>query len=94
MHESRVLELAGGRQTVVIDGLPSTLDAEAVAIDTGRGTSRAGPARARRQGFRFAGASRRRSKHGSDRLLVAGVLLSIDGNGIGVRTADARTCAF
>lgn len=39
VHEQRPLKLTGGRQTVVIDGLPSTLDAEAVSIDLG-GSSR------------------------------------------------------
>src|SRR5690606_23499602 len=31
VHEGRSIKLTGGRQTVVIDGLPSTLDAEAIA---------------------------------------------------------------
>jgi hypothetical protein len=38
VHEQRVLKLAGGHQTIVIDGLPSTLDAEAVSIDLGAGS--------------------------------------------------------
>jgi hypothetical protein len=38
VHEQRTLKLAGGRQTIVIDGLPSTLDAEAVSIDLGAGS--------------------------------------------------------
>jgi hypothetical protein len=35
VHEERAMKLAGGRQTLVIDGLPATLDAEAVSIDLG-----------------------------------------------------------
>ena len=92
VHESRVLELAGGRQTVVIDGLPSTLDAEAVAIDTGRGTRVLAQRvlAAGDSGLLAAHRGETVEVHGSDRLQVAGVLHSIDGNGIGVRTADGR----
>jgi hypothetical protein len=35
VHEPRALKLDGGRQSLVVDGLPSTLDAEAVSIDLG-----------------------------------------------------------
>ncbi|MGH8172152.1 MAG: DUF4139 domain-containing protein [Rhodanobacteraceae bacterium] len=35
VHETRSMKLTGGRQTLVIDGLPATLDAEAVSIDLG-----------------------------------------------------------
>lgn len=38
VHESRALKLDGGRQSLVVDGLPSTLDAEAVSADLGAGT--------------------------------------------------------
>ncbi|HJT97880.1 MAG TPA: DUF4139 domain-containing protein [Rhodanobacteraceae bacterium] len=37
MHEQRALKLAGGREAVVVGGLPATLDAEAVSIDLGAG---------------------------------------------------------
>jgi hypothetical protein len=37
VHESRALKLDGGRQSLVVDGLPSTLDAEAVSADLGAG---------------------------------------------------------
>src|ERR1019366_3131269 len=35
VHEQRTLQLAAGKQTVIIDGLPAMLDTEAVAIDLG-----------------------------------------------------------
>ena len=38
VHEARALRLAGGQEALVIDGLPATLDAEAVALDLGAGT--------------------------------------------------------
>ena len=38
VHESRALTLAGGQQSLVIDGLPATLDPEAVSLDLGAGT--------------------------------------------------------
>ena len=38
VHEQRALKLAGGQQALVIDGLPATLDAEAVSLDLGAGT--------------------------------------------------------
>jgi hypothetical protein len=38
VHEQRALKLTGGRQALVIDGLPATLDAEAVSLDLGTGT--------------------------------------------------------
>lgn len=38
VHEQRTLKLTGGRQSVVVDGLPSTLDAEAVSIEFPDGT--------------------------------------------------------
>ncbi len=38
VHETRALKLTGGRQSLVIDGLPATLDAEAVSLDLGAGS--------------------------------------------------------
>jgi hypothetical protein len=38
VHEQRAVRLTGGRQSVVVDGLPSTLDAEAVSIQFPNGT--------------------------------------------------------
>jgi hypothetical protein len=38
VHESRALKISDGRQTLVIDGLPAALDAEAVSIDLGAGS--------------------------------------------------------
>ena len=38
VHETRALKLSGGRQSLVIDGLPATLDAEAIALDLGAGS--------------------------------------------------------
>lgn len=38
VHEQRALKLTGGQQALVIDGLPATLDPEAVSLDLGTGT--------------------------------------------------------
>lgn len=92
VHEGRSIQLKGGRQTVVIDGLPSTLDAEAIAVDLGSG------ARILAQRVLAAGdagmlAAHRGEKvivYVGDKALVSGILLSIDGNGIGVRGDDGR----
>jgi hypothetical protein len=92
VHEGRTLKLKGGRQTVVIDGLPSTLDAEAIAIDLGSGARvlaqrvlAAGDA-----GLLAAHRGERVIVYANDKVLVSGILLSIDGNGIGVRGEDGR----
>ena len=37
-HEQRALKLTGGQQALVVDGLPATLDPEAVSLDLGAGT--------------------------------------------------------
>ena len=92
VHESRALTLTGGRQTVIIDGLPSTLDAEAIAVDIGTGT------RVLAQRVLAAGDAGLLAAHRGERVevfangaaVVSGVLLSIDGNGIGVRSDDGR----
>ena len=92
VHEARSVSLTGGRQTVVIDGLPSTLDAEAVAVDLGAGT------RVLAQRVLAAGDAGLLAAHrgemvdvlAADKPIVSGVLLSIDGNGIGVRGSDGR----
>ncbi len=92
VHEGRSIQLSGGRQTVVLAGLPSTLDAEAIAVDIGSG------ARVLAQRVLAAGdagllAAHRGEKvvvYGNDKIIVSGILLSIDGNGIGVRGEDGR----
>ena len=38
VHEQRALKLTGGQQALVVDGLPATLDPEAVSLDLGAGT--------------------------------------------------------
>ncbi len=91
VHEGRSLALSGGRQTLVVDGLPSTLDAEAVAIDFGGG------ARVLAQRVLAAGDAGLLAAHRGERVgvlvgetRIEGTLLSIDGNGIGVRRSDGR----
>jgi len=93
VHEQRALSLAGGRQTVVVDGLPTMLDTEAVAIDFG------GAARVLGQRVMSAGdggllaAPRGESVQvfGADgKPLADGTLVAIDGNGLGVRGANGR----
>lgn len=94
VHEERALTLAGGRQTLVIDGLPTLLDTEAVALDLG-GAGRvlaqrivaagdAGPLGAHR-GERIA------VLDGSGRSIIEGVLVAIDGGSLLVRADDGRS---
>lgn len=92
VHEQRTLQLSGGAQRVVIDGLPSLLDAEAVAIDFG------GSARVLGQRVMTAGDSLL-SAHRGERVQVSaadgrtiadGILVSIDNGGLGVRGDDGR----
>lgn len=93
VHEQRALSLTGGRQTVVIDGLPTMLDTEAVAIDFG------GAARVLGQRVMSAGDGGLLAAHrgesvqvfGTDgKPLADGTLVAIDGNGVGVRGANGR----
>ncbi len=98
VHEGRSLQLAEGRQTVVIDGLPSTIDAEAIAVDIGTGNRilaqrvlAAGDSGllAAHRGQKVEVYGQRPDSTSSGRIII-GVLLSIDGNGIGVRGDDGR----
>jgi len=93
VHEGRTLTLTGGRQTVIIDGLPSTLDAEAITVDIGAG------ARVLAQRVLAAGDAGLLAAHRGERVIVhvdegftvEGTLMSVDGNGLGVRRqSDAR----
>lgn len=93
VHEQRALSLTGGRQTVVIDGLPTMLDTEAVAIDFG------GAARVLGQRVVSAGDGGLLAAHrgesvrvfGTDgKPLADGTLIAIDGSGVGIRGANGR----
>lgn len=92
VHEQRALQLAGGTQTLVVDGLPSLLDAEAVAVDLG------GAGRVLGQRVMTAGDSLLSAHRGErvqvvaadGRAIADGVLVSIDGGGLGVRGNDGR----
>jgi hypothetical protein len=93
VHEQRMLQLAGGKQTVVIDGLPAMLDTEAVAIDFGAA------ARVLAQRVLSGGDSgllaAHRGEHvqvfgGDGRPLAAGVLVALDGGNLGIRGDDGR----
>jgi hypothetical protein len=93
VHERRTLELAGGRQTVVVDGLPAMLDTEAVAIDLG------GAGRVLAQRVVAAGDAGVLAAHRGERVqvfgddnrpLADGVLVAIDGGSLGVRGAEGR----
>lgn len=92
VHEQRALQLSGGAQTVVVDGLPSLLDAEAVAIDLGDA------ARVLGQRVMTAGDSLLSAHRGErvqvmaadGRAIADGVLVSIDDGGLGVRGNDGR----
>ncbi|MEP7045002.1 MAG: DUF4139 domain-containing protein [Dokdonella sp.] len=93
VHEQRTLQLAGGRQTLVVDGLPTMLDTEAVAIDLG---SAARVLAQRVLSGGDAGAlGAHRGEHvqvfGLDNKLIAdGTLVALDGGNLGVRSNEGR----
>ena len=86
VHERRSLELKGGRQSISIDGLPSTLDPEAVALEIG-------DAKILAQRVLSAGDSGTLAAHRGERVevitmnaaTVSGVLIGVDGDGISLR---------
>ncbi|MEO5624753.1 MAG: DUF4139 domain-containing protein [Dokdonella sp.] len=93
VHEQRTLQLGGGRQTVVIDGLPAMLDTEAVAIDLGNG------GRVLAQRVLSAGDGGALAAHRGERVqvfnsdgksIVDGVLITFDGATFGLRGSDGR----
>ncbi|MEO6690126.1 MAG: DUF4139 domain-containing protein [Dokdonella sp.] len=93
VHEQQTLQLRGGRQTVVIDGLPAMLDTEAVAIDIGSG------GRVLAQRVLSAGDGGALAAHRGERVqvfgsdgnsLADGVLVTFDGATLGVRKSEGR----
>lgn len=87
VHEQRNLKLAGGRETVVIGGLPATLDPEAVAIDAGDA------AKVLAQRVLSSGDNNGLAAHrgevvrvtGANGVSWEGTLVTVDANGIGLR---------
>ncbi|MCK9539787.1 DUF4139 domain-containing protein [Dokdonella sp.] len=92
-HETRALQLTGGRQTLVIDGLPVMLDSEAVAIDLGS-AARVLAQRIIAPGDAGALAAHRGENVrviGADGQAIAeGTLVALDGAGLVVRASDGR----
>lgn len=93
VHEQRMLQLGGGQQTLVIDGLPAMLDTEAVAIDPGKGN------RVLAQRVVSPGDAGALSAHrgeqvqvyaASGSVIAAGRLVAIDGENLGIRTSDGK----
>lgn len=93
VHEQRTVQLAGGRQTVVVGGLPAMLDTEAVAIDLG------GAGRVLAQRVLSAGDGGALAAHRGERVRVSGdngatiaegVLVALDGGNLGVRGDDGQ----
>lgn len=86
VHERRSLELKGGRQSISIDGLPSTLDPEAVTLEIGGVKILA-------QRVLSASDSGTLAAHRGERVevttvhpaMVSGVLIGADGDGISLR---------
>lgn len=93
VHEQRALQLSGGRQTVVVAGLPSMLDSEAVAIDLG-GAGRVLAQRVISAGDGGALAAHRGERvrvSGNDgRVIAEGVLVALDAGNLGVRGGDGQ----
>jgi hypothetical protein len=91
VHEQRAITLTGGRQSVVVDGLPSTLDAEAVSIQFPGGTRVLG------QRVMSAGDGGMLSAHRGETIkitlrssTVEGTLVGIDNGALIVRGADGN----
>ena len=86
VHERRSAQLTGGRQSISIDGLPTTLDPEAVALEIGEAEILA-------QRVLSAGDGGTLAAHRGERVevstvnsgSVSGVLIGVDGDGISLR---------
>ncbi len=93
VHEQRTLQLNGGRQTLVVGGLPAMLDTEAVAVDLG-GAGRVLAQRVLSSGDGGALAAHRgervRISAGDGRVVAEGVLVALDGGNLGVRGDDGQ----
>jgi hypothetical protein len=86
VHEERAQKLAGGRESLVIDGLPATLDPEAVSLDLGAGT------RVLAQRVLSTGDGGALAAHRGEKIVVvlrsgsvAGTLLGLDNGGLILR---------
>jgi hypothetical protein len=93
VHEQRALQLTGGKQTVIIAGLPAMLDTEAVAIDLG--ASARVLAQRVLSGGDGGALGAHRGEHvqvfaDADKLIADGTLVSIDGGDLGIRGSDGR----
>ncbi|HEX5122133.1 MAG TPA: DUF4139 domain-containing protein, partial [Rhodanobacteraceae bacterium] len=91
VHEQRALKLAGGHQALVIDGLPATLDAEAVSLDLGAG------ARVLAQRVLSTGDGGMLAAHRGEIVLIGlrsgstgGTLLGVDNGALIVRADDGQ----
>jgi len=91
VHEQRAVKLTGGKQSVVVDGLPSTLDAEAVSIQFPGGTRVLG------QRVMSAGDGGMLSAHRGETIKVTlrsstleGTLVGIDNGSLILRGADGN----
>lgn len=93
VHEQRTLQLAAGRQTVVIDGLPAMLDTEAVSIDL-RGAGRILAQRMISPGDSGVLGAHRGERvqvfGANDKPIADGVLVALDGGNLGIRGSDGR----
>ncbi|MGB4857733.1 MAG: DUF4139 domain-containing protein [Dokdonella sp.] len=86
VHERRSVQLTGGRQSISIDGLPTTLDPEAVMLEMGE-------AKILAQRVLSAGDSGTVAAHRGERVevttmnsaTISGVLVGVDGDGISLR---------
>ncbi len=86
VHERRTVQLTGGRQSISIDGLPTTLDPEAVDLEIGEATILA-------QRVLSAGDGGTLAAHRGERVevttinsaTVSGVMIGVDGDGISLR---------
>lgn len=95
VHETRSVKL-GGRSTVVVDGLPATLDAEAVAVDLGAS------ARILAQRVLSSSEGHALAAHRGETVEIAmrnggtlkGTLLGIDGDSLIVRSAADSGIAY
>ena len=91
VHEQRAVQLTGGKQSVVVDGLPSTLDAEAVSIQFPGGTRVLG------QRVLSAGDGGMLAAHRGETIritlrssTVEGTLVGIDNGALIVRSGDGK----
>ncbi|MEO8459619.1 MAG: hypothetical protein ABI451_03745 [Dokdonella sp.] len=87
VHERRTLQLHGGRESLTIDGLPTTVDAEAIALDLGSNRLLAQRVLSPGDGGTLAAHRGERIEitNATGGAVMSGILVGVDSNGLNLR---------